>query len=169
MRAIIISLSAIAIAILAFCFKGLFIDQHLLNSTLVGKTMPDAKLPTLNNQTNIIQQIKPPYVINVFASWCSACKYEHGFWQELPQKYKNKLYGIAYKDNAKKLHSWLELLGNPYQDVLLDVDGNYSMSLGVYGTPETFIVDKNAVVVYRHVGPMNMNVWDKNFKPLLDQ
>ena len=164
MKAIWTIPSVLIIMITFFCYKGLYINQKVLNSTMIGQRLADDYLPTLSKTKVSIGKIKGPFVLNVFASWCPACKYEHGFWA-LQTKYK--VIGLAYKDDTSELTNWLELYGNPYKQVILDQSGEYALKMGVYGTPETFLISASGVVLYRHVGPINQSIWNTKFLPIL--
>lgn len=152
------------VMLLALCFKGLYVNQRILSSPLIGSKMISYELKTLNGKVINLNKIKGPYVLNIFASWCPACKYEHSFWN---RNSSYKIIGLAYKDQILDVNDWLGLYGNPYHIVALDPKGDFAIELGVYGTPETFLVNKLGKIVYRHVGPMSKSVWQHNFLPVL--
>lgn len=157
--------ACVMLLLLVFCFKGLFINQHVLTSKFINKAVPEIYGQNLSGQQINLKNIKGPYLLNVFASWCSSCKYEHNYWLELSGKYK--LIGIAYKNSKADLKAWLDLYGNPYENIILDYHGKQSMQIGVYGTPETFLVGKDGKIKYRHVGSMSEDVWRNKFLPLI--
>lgn len=155
----------ILVVIMAFCFKGLFINQHVLASNLIDRDLPEVHGPSLSGVNITTKDIRGPYVLHVFASWCGTCRFEHAFWQKLPHKYQ--VIGLAFKDYKPRVAHWLELYGNPYQSVILDPTGRIGINLGIYGTPETYVIDANGKVRYRHVGEMTEQVWQAKIKPIL--
>lgn len=169
MKKAIVLFSFLLMAIFSLLYKGLFINQHILASNLLGKKLPNFQLKTLAGKNISINDFKKPMVLNIFASWCSTCKYEHIFWQRLDAKNRQYVFGVAYKDSQKKVSDWLNLYGNPYQAVMLDPNGSYAMELGVYGTPETFVVDKNGIIRYRNPGAMTSKIWQKEVLPILSE
>ena len=163
----VIMISSVVVAVMFLLFyRGLFVNQHVLTSNLIGKTLPLLEGRSLSNHKVSTSNLKGPYVLNIFASWCDACRYEHDFWVEKSEHYQ--IVGLAYKDQALKLKKWLDLYGNPYKLLLLDPSGVLSMGLGVYGTPETYVIDQKGIVRFRHVGAMSEYVWQHKFLPILE-
>jgi cytochrome c biogenesis protein CcmG/thiol:disulfide interchange protein DsbE len=105
-------------------------------------------------------------LLNIFASWCDACKEEQVFLMQLAHQ-GVVIYGINYKDNPIAAKYWLKNYGNPYQKIGIDEAGQTAIDLGVYGTPETFLVNKQGVIIHRHAGPLNETVWKNEFESLL--
>jgi cytochrome c biogenesis protein CcmG/thiol:disulfide interchange protein DsbE len=167
--AVLVPLS-IFIALLFFLWRGLYLQPEILPSTLIGKPLPAFHLSNLLDpdkpftERNFKGQV---ILLNVWASWCSACEMEHAMLMRIKKDYGIPIYGIAYKDDPESTQLFLNTLGNPYTIIGNDSTGDVSMDLGVYGTPETFIVDKKGIIVYRHVGIINEQVWENEFLPLL--
>ncbi len=136
-------------------FKGLQNDPTYIPSNLIYKEAPHFNLETMDNNKLFSSkdlesnEIK---ILNFFASWCPPCKIEHPQLTKLSEKYK--VYGIAKKDEKKKLIKWLDDLGNPFQNIGLDNDGMTSINWGVYGLPETFFINKEGMIIYKHIGPI---------------
>ena len=141
---------------ISFIFiQGLKKDPTIIPSNLISRKFPEFQLKPLKNYDVLTQkdlQKKEIKIINFFASWCPPCKVEHPQLIELSKSFN--LYGIAKKDKPQQLLTWLEELGNPFKKVGLDNEGMVSIEWGVYGLPETFIVDDSGVIIYKHIGPV---------------
>jgi len=107
-------------------------------------------------------------LVNVWATWCPSCKAEHAFLQQLANSGIN-IVGLNYKDERQPALQWLQKLGDPYEFIIDDPKGSLGFNLGVYGAPETYVVDQHGVVHYRHVGEMNERVWTSTFEPMLSK
>lgn len=143
-----------------FLAVGLNLNPRLLPSAREGDVLPDFSLLSLENDEKIDKSQLPEGVklINVWATWCKACEFEHHFLMTLAKK-GVPIIGVNYKDHRLKAKEWLKNKGNPYQVTLVDDDGRYAIELGVYGTPETFLVDHLGRIRYRHVGPLDEVGW----------
>ena len=141
---------------ISFVFiQGLKKDPTIIPSNLISRKFPEFQLKPLKNYDVLSQkdlQKKEIKIVNFFASWCPPCKVEHPQLIELSKSFN--LYGIAKKDKPQQLLTWLEELGNPFKKVGLDNEGMVSIEWGVYGLPETFIVDDSGVIIYKHIGPV---------------
>ena len=149
-----------------FLFKGLWLDPKKLPSALINKPVPDMHLPVLSFDDKLLQVndlknhrihtdfLGQKWVLNVFASWCKACLLEHPKLMSFSRQKKIKLIGLAYKDDLNATRSWLAQHGNPYDLVLVDQDGQYGIELGVYGVPETFVMNANNTIDYKQVFPV---------------
>lgn len=146
--------SIIFIFFIFVCFEGLKKDPREIPSNLISKEIPDFQLSGFENSDFkksdlMINKVK---IVNFFASWCPPCRVEHK--QLIKLREKIPIYGIAKKNKENDLASWFKDLGNPYNKIGLDLDGIVSVDWGVYGLPETFIIDKNGFIKYKHVGPI---------------
>ena len=143
-------------------------DPKTLESALVGKPVPAKTLPDLLStktfDVSLFKQGKP-LLLNVWATWCPTCYAEHQYLNHLA-KQGVPIIGLDYKDNSEKAVKWLHDLGNPYQVVLKDEKGSFALDLGVYGAPETFIVDGKGVIHYRYAGDVNERVWQEKLQPI---
>ena len=106
-------------------------------------------------------------LINVWATWCINCKLEHGFLMSLKNQ-NFKIIGLNYKDNLEKANKWLIQFGNPFINNILDQKGELGFELGVAGAPETYLVNKQNKILYKHIGIMDEKIWNKNFLPLIN-
>ncbi|WP_067705796.1 DsbE family thiol:disulfide interchange protein [Erwinia sp. ErVv1] len=147
-------------------------DPTLLESALVGKPVPVFKLESLNQPGTTYDRTVltdgKPVLLNVWATWCPTCRAEHQYLNVLAAQ-GVRVVGLNYKDDRGKAINWLNTLGNPYALSLYDGDGMLGLDLGVYGAPETFLIDGKGIIRYRHAGDMNADVWAKEVKPLWDK
>ena len=154
-----------------FLWRGLSLNPHDLPSAQLGKLVPDFTLPQLQNPNSFFSssQIRDKVVLlNVWASWCMACTEEQVFLLQLARE-GVPIYGLNYKDKSEDALQWLAQWGNPYKLVVQDLHGKVAIDLGVYGAPETFIIDKKGIIRYRHAGIMNQELWQKEILPLMKQ
>ena len=138
---------------------------------MVGKPVPAKNLTELFENkayTNELFQQGKPVLLNVWATWCPTCYAEHQYLNKLAKE-GVRIIGLDYKDESPKAMKWLKDLGNPYQVVLKDEKGSFGLDLGVYGAPETFIVDGKGVIHYRYAGDVNEKVWTQTLKPIYDK
>ena len=127
-----------------------------LSSALIAKKFPSLKINSLDNNDTINDFIKNRFVIiNIFASWCAPCRIEHEVLKSFSQEYT--IIGLAYKDSIENIESFLLELGNPYKKVFYDFSGKESINLGLYGVPETFLINKNRKILLKIIGPINNN------------
>jgi len=152
---------------------GLNNDPRYVPSPLIDKPAPPFNLPTLHSaNTNVhIEDLKGKVsLINVWASWCVACRAEHPLLVEATTNDNNlNLYGLNYKDKREDALLWLQELGDPYVESAYDETGTTGIDYGVYGVPETFVLDKEGIIRYKHVGPLNKKQLDDVILPLVKQ
>lgn len=157
-------------AIGVLLWYGLSLDPKKIPSPLVGKPLPAFELATLADAKRVVSNETlrgRVYLLNVWASWCVACREEHPLLNELARTKAVPIIGLNYKDKREDARQWLAALGNPYEMSLADSDGRVGIELGVYGVPETFVIDKAGVIRYKQIGPINAEVWEKKLAPLL--
>ncbi len=143
-------------------------DPTKLESVLVGKPVPEFRLEDLAQDGKLYSQDifkGQPLLLNVWATWCPTCYAEHTYLNELAAK-GVKIIGLNYKDDRLKAIDWLNDLGNPYLVSLYDGNGMLGLDLGVYGAPETFFIDANGIIRYRHVGDVNARNWKDTLEPI---
>ncbi len=173
MKRLLLFLPLMAFVILGlFLWKGLSLDPKKLPSALIDKPVPAFELPWLERPgQRLTQEVFKGQVslLNVWATWCPSCRTEHPFLMELAHDRNIPIYGIDYKDEAEAANQWFEDLGNPYVANIFDEQGSLGLNLGVYGAPETYIVDKNGIIRYRHVGPLNDAIWKSSLLPIFQQ
>lgn len=160
------------IALVALLGLGLRYDPHLVPSPLIDKPAPAFSLPQLHepgamfSNADLKGQVA---LLNVWASWCVSCRHEHPLLLDLAKSGRVPIYGLDYKDERGAAMNWLNELGNPYRRSAFDEDGRVGIDFGVYGVPETFVVDRNGVIRYKHVGPLNDEVLTRTILPLVEK
>jgi cytochrome c biogenesis protein CcmG/thiol:disulfide interchange protein DsbE len=160
------------VVLAGFLAAGLKLDPHEVPSPLVGKPAPAFKLATLADPS---RQLGPAdmkgkvWLLNVWASWCSSCREEHEVMLDLARRNVVPIYGLDYKDQPGDARDWLTQLGNPYAATLLDLDGRVGIDYGVYGVPETYVIDRDGVIRHKHIGPVTQEVLDKKIIPLVKE
>ncbi|WP_419810331.1 DsbE family thiol:disulfide interchange protein [Bacterioplanoides sp.] len=143
-------------------------NKDVLPSPLIGKSFPEFATKALESGAEISATSLDgqPMLVNVWATWCPTCKAEHEFLNTLASE-GIRIIGINYKDDDFKAKQWLSAYGNPYEFNVSDPDGKLGLDLGVYGAPETFLVDSQGIIRAKHVGDLNPRVWEK-LKPQFD-
>ena len=158
-----------------FLILGLytFLDREEsdLRSVLLNKDFPNFSLSRLDNEEIVTQDdlLELPSILNVWATWCIACRVEHPFLMELKNESRIKIYGLNYKDDRNKALKLLDRIGDPYELSIFDKDGKLAIDLGVYGAPETFLIDNEGIIRVRHVGVLTQEVWEQKFKSALSE
>ncbi len=162
----------IFIVLVVFLAVGLKLDPREVPSPLVGKPAPDFSAPALMEPGRVIRKqdmLGQVWMINVFASWCVSCREEHPILLAYSRNNGVPLIGLNYKDKRDDGTAWLARLGNPYKDIVFDPDGRIGINFGVYGVPETFIIDKAGVIRYKQIGPVTPEALRDKIEPLLRQ
>lgn len=141
-------------------------------SPLIGKSLPAFTLPTVADPARKVSRddlLGRAYMLNVWASWCVACRQEHPYLNELTGRKVVTIIGLNYKDKREDALQWLNGLGNPYELSIADQDGRFGIDLGVYGVPETFLIDKQGVIRYKQIGPITPEVWEQKLAPIMKE
>ncbi len=162
----------IFIVLAVFLWRGLSLDPRQLPSPLINKPVPTFKLITLEDaQQNFSNKNLLGHVslVNVWATWCITCQVEHPILMDIAHASPIPIYAIDYKDDRATALKWLQSHGNPYKMVGFDGDGKVSINWGVYGTPETFVVDKKGIIRYKLIGVLTPEVWQHEILPLIDK
>lgn len=158
------------LVLVVFLAIGLRRDPQKLPSALLDKPAPMFRLPQLKDpsKTFSAEDMRGKvWLMNVWASWCVACRDEHPY---LPDYAKIvPIIGLNYKDNPEDARRWLGELGDPYTLSAVDLDGRVAIDYGVYGAPETYVIDKSGVIRFKHVGPVTPDVWSEKFLPLVQE
>ena len=160
------------LVIVFFLWRGLEQDPHQIPSPLIDHPVPAFSVPSLlKPKQTLSQKDLQGHVIllNVFASWCVSCAAEHPVLMDIHQSKKVILVGLNYKDERAAALKWLKQKGNPYQFIIDDSQGNVGLNLGVYGTPETFVIDKSGVIRYKFLGPMSPETWRDDILPQIEK
>jgi cytochrome c biogenesis protein CcmG, thiol:disulfide interchange protein DsbE len=150
-----------------FLFRGLSLDPRELPSALIDKPFPAFSLPALGDARQLDRSLLDGEVslVNVWATWCISCRVEHPYLRQLADAGVN-IIGVNYKDEPDAAREWLAQLGDPYRVNIVDSEGSLGLDLGVYGAPETYLVDARGVIRYRHVGVIDERVWREVLEPL---
>lgn len=153
-----------------FLYAGLSLNPNEIPSVLVNKPAPEFDLPPLPGKDNALSRADlngEPALVNVFASWCVACRVEHPILMDLAKKGDVQIFGLNYKDAPNDAVRWLNRFGDPYDRIGSDVSGRVGLDFGVYGVPETFVVDRNGVIVDKVIGPISPQILQEKLLPLL--
>lgn len=159
----------IFVVLVVFLGIGLKLDPREVPSPLIGKPAPDFRLALLSDPA---RQLSPAdlrgkvWLLNVWASWCASCRQEHEVLLDLSKQGSIPIYGMDYKDQPADAQMVLASYGNPYVETVVDLDGRAGINFGVYGVPETYLIDKNGIIRYKHTGPVTREVLDKKMLPL---
>lgn len=154
----------------AFFWKGLSLDPTAMPSALLDKPVPAFSLTTVNDEQRQVTQddLKGEVsLLNVWATWCISCRQEHPYLLAIAEQ-GIPIYGVNYKDDVVKAKQWLKDLEDPYQFSIVDADGRLGIDLGVFGAPETYVVDKLGVIRYKHVGVVTDKVWTETLLPIVE-
>ncbi len=158
---------ALLIGLLAI---GLSLDPREVPSPLIGKPAPDFVLPSLSapeTQISVSDLRGKVTLVNVWASWCVACREEHPLLMDLAGRNLLPIYGLNYKDERAEALAWLSRFGNPYTDSIYDAEGTAGLDWGVYGVPETFILDRHGRIRYKHIGAISASDLEHKLLPVI--
>lgn len=166
-------LPLVAFIVLAwFLYDGLGRDTKKLPSPLIGKPFPNLEVEDFNTYKHYTTQSQLTgnvTLVNVWASWCVTCRAEHRMLMEIAKTDSVQMLGINYKDTRKEGQVFLDRLGNPYKKIVFDQTGKLGLELGVYATPETFIVDRQGIIRDKRIGQLTPQIWKERFLPLIQQ
>jgi cytochrome c biogenesis protein CcmG, thiol:disulfide interchange protein DsbE len=163
---------ALFAALAWFLYAGLSLNPREVPSPLIGKPAPAFALARLDDPTQTVKRedlLGKVWVMNVWASWCAPCREEHPLVVAFAKQRKVPVIGLNYKDRPGDARNWLERLGNPYAATLIDFDGKVGIDFGVYGVPETFVIDAQGLVRFKHVGALTPQVISQKLEPLLKE
>jgi cytochrome c biogenesis protein CcmG/thiol:disulfide interchange protein DsbE len=159
-------------ALVVFFFVGLGRDKETLPSPLIGKPAPIFELPTVEDPSQMVSNAAfagKPYVLNIWGSWCIGCRHEHETLMEISRRAEVPIVGLNWKDDRENALRWLSQLGNPYVENAYDGEGRAAIDWGAYGAPETFLIDAQGKVIHKHIAPLTMDIWEREFLPKLRQ
>ena len=160
------------LALVAFLAIGLGRDPREVPSPLINQPAPAFRLVELKDPSRSFSSEEmrgKVWLLNVWASWCIACRDEHPMLLELARQNAIPIYGLNYKDKPTAAISWLNELGDPYVLSVSDLDGRVGIDYGVYGAPETFLIDRDGIIRFKHIGPVTPEVWKTKIAPLVAQ
>ena len=156
------------VALVGFLYFGLYRDPRAVPSPLVGKPAPEFRLPRVrapDQELATADLLGKVSLINVWASWCVSCRDEHPLLLRVAANKVLPIYGLNYKDARQDAVRWLDQLGDPYTASGSDPSGRIGLDLGVYGVPETFLIDKSGHIAYKHIGPITEQAWMEEILP----
>jgi len=151
---------------------GLNLDPSFVPSPLIGKPVPSFSLARLNYPDQLVSDADlrgQVSLLNVWATWCVGCRQEHETLNQIAGLGDVPIYGLNWKDDAEQASAWLTQLGDPYVATAFDEDGKVAIDWGVYGAPETFLVDADGIILYRHISPLTMEIWRSEFVPRIEK
>jgi cytochrome c biogenesis protein CcmG/thiol:disulfide interchange protein DsbE len=162
--------AAIFAVLVGFFVVGLNRDPSLVPSPLIGKPAPTYSLTKVEDpaiKVSNADMTGKKHLVNVWATWCGGCRQEHAFLLQIAKQNVIPIVGIDWKDEMPLAQQWLSQLGNPYVATGFDQDGRVAIDFGVYGAPETFLVDERGVIIYKHIGILTEDAWLKKLLPLI--
>ena len=160
------------VILVIFLAIGLGRDPHEVPSPLIGKAAPTFQLPQLKDpgKSFSAQEMRGKvWLLNVWASWCVSCREEHPLLLDYARSAAVPIYGLNYKDKREDALDWLEQLGDPYVLSAADEDGRVAIDYGVYGAPETYLIDRNGVIRFKQVGAVTPDIWERKILPLVKE
>jgi cytochrome c biogenesis protein CcmG, thiol:disulfide interchange protein DsbE len=158
--------------LVGFLAVGLKLDPRAVPSPLINKPAPGFTLPRLDDPAQKVsreQLLGKAFVLNVWASWCGPCREEHPHIMTLARAKAGPVIGLNYKDQRADAQAWLQRFSDPYELSLSDLDGRVGIDFGVYGVPETFVIDKQGIIRFKHVGPVTQEIVQTRLVPLLKE
>ena len=161
---------AVFAAIAVLLAVGLTLNPREIPSPLIGKPVPQFELPPVQGRTLGLQtsDLKSEVsIVNVFASWCVACKEEHPVFMQMQRERLVPIHGLNYKDRPEDAQKWLDDMGDPYARTGADINGRVAIDWGVYGVPETFVIDREGRIAYKHIGAVTPKLLDETLRPLI--
>lgn len=161
------------VALFIFLWRGLSLEPQKLPSTFIEKPAPEFSLPALGEDkvmvTHLDLQSDKVTLLSVWATWCMYCKMQHALLMDIAASGRVNLIGLNYHDRMDKALEWLADYGNPYEKVAFDRYGQVGIDYGVYGTPETFIIDYNGVIREKIIGPITLQTWEEQWLPFIER
>ncbi|MGH9932234.1 MAG: DsbE family thiol:disulfide interchange protein [Pyrinomonadaceae bacterium] len=160
------------VILVVFLAIGLGRDPHLVPSALIDKPAPDFALPELREPTKIIspkQMLGKVWLLNVWGSWCVACREEHPFLMEIAKSGVVPIYGLSWKDKREDALAVLSELGDPYVLNVFDFDGRVAIDYGITGAPETYLIDKQGIIRYKEVGQLTPEIMQQKVLPMVQE
>jgi cytochrome c biogenesis protein CcmG/thiol:disulfide interchange protein DsbE len=162
----------IFVVLVVFLAIGLNLNPREVPSPKIDKPAPTFQVPQLHEADKTISQkdmLGKVWLFNVWASWCVSCRQEHPVLVELAKRNVVPIVGLNYKDGRDEGKQWLQQFGNPYLMSAFDADGRVGIDYGVYGVPETFVIDKTGTIRYKHIGPLTQEAVDTKVLPLVQE
>lgn len=158
------------VILVAFLLVGLNLNPRKIPSPLIGKPAPIFQLQQLHDSEKTLtskDNLGKVWLLNVWASWCASCRDEHPLLVQLANSGVVPIYGLNYKDKRDLALQWLNQFGDPYTLSIIDSDGRVGIEYGVYGVPETYVIDKTGIIQYKQIGPVTADILEKTILPLV--
>ncbi|MCL1079913.1 DsbE family thiol:disulfide interchange protein [Parashewanella spongiae] len=155
-----------------FLYQGLYLNPQQLDSALEGKPVPFFELQQLDDENRIISNkdlIGTVALLNVWGTWCPSCKLEHPYLMHLAKQKLLPIHGINYRDQREAALAELKAVGDPYELNIFDPNGRLGVDLGVYGAPESYIIDHKGIIQHRYAGPIDAAVWEQELYPIIQK
>lgn len=152
----------VLLIIVFFLWQGLAKDPNLLPSPLINQAIPEFLAPDLLKKHSVFRKkifLHHWTLLIIWSSWCITCTQEQAFLLKLRESHLISIYGLNYRDGSKQARLWLKKQGNPFQKIIFDPQGLLAIDLGVYGVPESYLIDPQGIIRYKHVGPLTASVW----------
>ena len=163
---------AIFLVLAGFLAIGLQLNPREVPSPLIGRPAPAFTLPLLSDPAKTLSPADlrgQVWLLNVWASWCASCRQEHDILLDLARRGVAPVYGLDYKDQPDAARAWLARLGTPYTAVIVDREGRTGIDYGVYGVPETYVIDKQGIIRHKHTGPLTAQSVKEKILPLIGE
>lgn len=167
----LLPLGVFALLVLVF-YRGLFLDPAIVPSPLIGKPAPAFELPRLDEPAQSVSSAAfkgQVSLLNVWATWCVGCRQEHDTLLAIAKRGDVPIFGLNYKDERTAALAWLKQLGDPYVVSAYDQQGMVALDWGVYGAPETFLIDADGVIRYKHLGPLTLELFEAELLPRINE
>lgn len=159
-------------AIAGFFYRGLSLNPGYIPSPMVGQPAPEFSLPSLKDTTvevGTATMAGDLALLNVWGTWCVECRIEHNFLLEVSRTSGIPIYGFNLKDDNASAINWLSTLGDPYVASAVDQEGYVAVDWGIYGAPETFLIDRDGMILHKHISPLTPAVWQRDFLPIIEE
>ena len=173
MKKVLIALIPLMVffGLIALLYVNMSTHSEVLPSPLIGKQVPAFEHQTLHTEQTLTEQdfLGQPWILNVFGSWCPSCRVEHHLVTALANSGTIKVVGLNWKDETEDAKQWLQRFGDPYHEILVDYEGDTAINLGVYGAPETFLIDAQGVIRFKLAGVLTEEIIRNDLMPLIKE
>lgn len=161
---------AVFVVLAVFMWRGLYLDTRTLPSVLIDRPLPEFELRSLEMGDQLLTTADlpdEPFILNIWGSYCLPCLQENPIFMSAKEQGIIPIIGLNYKDRDQAARNWLDINGNPFDLNIIDDTGRYGIDLGVYGAPETFLIDANGVIRFKHIGVIDYSIWEDEIMPVI--